>query len=226
MTHVKWPTSVATTVSFALRALALIAGVLQLIFGERGIGTLIILSVAAITVPQVATRGRVKSLPIEFELVFISMVILQLVIGETLDFYNNVPNYDKFVHFSLPFFIGLMSFTVAYTLHEIGSLSIPIVPLMFVIIFFTLGIGATWEIIEYTSDQYIDPLLPNISQLQGSLVESPHSDTMRDLVLDFFGGIFGAFLGLRYLHSTNKDVKSRVKVMVKELSTSLPKETK
>jgi hypothetical protein len=205
-------------ISLVLRGLALLAGIFQLIFGEKGIGLFIIISVAAITVPQVITKNRIKSLPIEFELIFIIMVWLQLIVGETLDFYNNVPYYDKFIHFSLPLFVGLISFILAYTLTQTGSLYISTVPLMIVIIFFTLGIGALWEIIEYTSDTFINPILPNLSQLQGSVVESAHDDTMKDLVLDFLGGIFGALLGLRYIRTKNKFMKPRAKEMIKEIT--------
>lgn len=217
--------SAAEKISLTLRIIAATAGIIQLVFGEKGIGFATLVLVAAITVPQVATRGNIKSLPIEFELIFVTMVILQLVVGETLDFYNNVPYYDKFVHFSIPFFVGFMGFIAAYTLDQTGKLSISTIVLTFIIIFFTLGVGALWEIIEYTSDQFIDPLLPSISQLQGSSVERPIDDTMRDLILDFLGGIFGAVLGLRFIRHAPRSTKrkARLRKLVKNLAVNFSK---
>lgn len=210
--------STSERLSFILRIIATIAGVYQLAFGEKGIGMMTLLSVAAITVPSVVTRGNIKSIPIQFELIFIIMVMIQLVIGETLDFYNNVPYYDKFVHFSLPFFIGFMSFIIAYTLDQTGKLSISTIPLLLILIFFTLGVGALWEIIEYTTDHFINPLIGRHSQLQGSVVESAIDDTMKDLILDMLGGIFGALLGLWYVLTKNKKNESQFKTMVSDIS--------
>lgn len=212
------PPTAVEKVSFVLRVIAIIAGVLQLLFGEKGIGIFTLLCVAAITVPSFVTRGKVKTIPIEFELIFIIMVLLQLVIGETLDFYNNVPNYDKFVHFSLPLFIGFMSFIIAYTLDQTNKLSMSPIMLVFVLVFFTLGVGAFWEILEYTSDRLLDPILPNLSQLQGNSVETAIHDTMQDLILDLIGGIFGALLGLWYILRKGRLKAPRFRKLVQDLS--------
>lgn len=207
-------------ISLVLRIIAVLAGVYQLVFGEKGIGFFTLLSVAAITVPAFVTRGRIKTIPLEFELIFVVMVLLQLVIGETLDFYDNVPNYDKFVHFSLPLFIGFMSFIVAYALDQANKLTVSPLLLLSVLVFFTLGVGATWEIIEYTSDQLLDPIFPNLHQLQGNSPESAIHDTMQDLILDFIGGIFGALLGLRYIIRKDRSKAPRFKKLARDLSNS------
>jgi uncharacterized membrane protein YjdF len=219
--HPFLPTTTVEKISFFLRVIAVATGVLQLVFGEKGIGLFTLLCVAAITVPSFVTRGKVKTIPIEFELMFIVMVLLQLVIGETLDFYNNVPNYDKFVHFSLPFFIGFMSFIIAYTLDQTNKLSLSPAMLMFVLVFFTLGVGAFWEILEYTSDRLLDPILPNLSQLQGNSVETAIHDTMQDLILDLIGGIFGAVLGLWYILRKDRLKAPRFRKLVRDLARDL-----
>jgi uncharacterized membrane protein YjdF len=207
--------------SLFLRVIAIVTGVLQLLFGEKGIGLFTLLCVAAITVPSFVTRGRVKTIPIEFELMFIVMIILQFVIGETLDFYNNVPNYDKFVHFSLPFFIGFMSFIVAYTLDQTNKQSLSPVFLMAVLVFFTLGVTALWEIVEYTSDRLLDPILPSLSQLQGNSVETAIHDTMQDLIMGLIGGIFGAMLGLWYILRKGRLKAPRFRKLIRDLTRDL-----
>lgn len=203
-----------------MRSIAVIAGIFQLLFGDKIIAISIFVSVAAISLPSLFSRGHIKSLPIEFELIFIFIVMLQFVIGETLGFYDLVPFYDRFVHFSLPLFIGFISFMIAYTLHETGNLNITTAPLMFVIVFITLGIGALWEIAEYLSDTLLHANLSWIQHLQGSVVETAHVDTMRDLVVDMLGGIVGALLGLRYINTRSSNLEARMRRLVNEISAS------
>lgn len=203
--------------SIMMRGIALFAGLAQLLFGNMIIGTFIILSVSAISLPSVFTHGTLRSLPIEFELIFITMVMLQFVIGETLNFYALLPYYDKFVHFSLPLFVGFLSFLTAYTLHELHALNISTVPLMLAIIFMTLGVGAFWEIIEYLSDALLQPNFVFVPHLQGNATESPIVDTMGDLIIDLIGGVIGALFGLRYISSKSSNVKARLVRLVKDI---------
>jgi hypothetical protein len=207
-----------------MRSIALFAGIMQLLFGDMIIGISILVTVSAISLPSFFTRGTLRSLPIEFELMFIAMVMLQFVIGETLHFYLLFPYYDKFVHFSLPLFVGFISFLVAYTLHQLKALNISTAPLMLAIIFMTLGVGAFWEILEFLSDAVLHPHFVFIPHLQGNGAENALADTMGDLIVDFLGGVIGALLGLRYIHSKSSNVKNRLLRLVKEIGTnfSLP----
>ena len=128
--------------------------------------------------------------------------------------------YDRFIHFSLPMFVGFISFLIAYTLHEMGAMRISTLPLMMAIVFMTLGVGAFWEILEYLSDTILHTHFSFIPHLQGSAVESAHVDTMRDLIVDFLGGIIGALLGLRYINSKSSNVKARLLRIVKEVGAN------
>lgn len=193
-----------------LRVIVLAAGVYQLI-REPLVGVAILLCLAAISFPTLVTRGKVKAIPLEFELILFVMVVLQLVIGETLNFYDNVPYFDKFVHFMLPFFLGFIATMFAYTLRATGALKAGIAPTMFVIFMTTLGIGAIWEIIEYLADVFLG------TYLQGSHTASPLVDTMNDLIVDTMGGVFGALLTLFFIRRDGKDKKSRLHGLVKEI---------
>lgn len=186
-----------------LRVISLAAGVYQLI-NEPLVGLAILLCLAAISFPAWLTRGRVKAIPLEFELILFAMVVLQLVIGETLNFYDNVHYFDKFVHFMLPFFLGFIATMFAYTLRATGALKVGLAPTMFVVFMTTLGIGAIWEIIEYLADVFLG------TYLQGSHTASPLVDTMNDLIVDTLGGVFGALLTLFFIRRDGKDKKSRL----------------
>lgn len=202
-----------------LRIISIVAALYQIFFGELVIGIYIVLATGAIMLPGFFTRNYIRSVPYELELIFSIMILLSLVIGETLDFYMLIPYYDKFIHFSLPFFVGLIAFLLAYTMYRTGNLRITNGPLIIIIVLITMGIGATWEIIEYVCDVFISPHLNNIfGQLQGSTTESPLVDTMNDLIFDMLGGMFGALLGLRYIESERKNKSSRLKELVNEIS--------
>ena len=207
-------------VAYLMRITSVLAGVYQVFFGELVIGIYILLAAAAITLPAVFTRGRIRSIPLELELVFFAMVILQFVIGETLDFYQLIPYYDKFVHLSLPFFIGLVGFFLAYALHLSGGLDIKSGPMVIIIVFLTMGIGAAWEIVEYLSDTFLSPIFPFFGNLQGTVHESPFLDTMHDLIADTIGGLFGALLGLRYISSDSPRIKLRLANLMKGIRAS------
>jgi hypothetical protein len=198
----------------------------QIFFGDLVIGLYIMLATAAIMLPGVFTRNHINSVPLQLELIFSIMVFLQLVIGETLGFYHLVPYYDKFIHFSLPFFIGLIGFLLAYTLYKTGGLRMTTLPLIVIIVLVTMGIGAMWEIIEYTSDTFLSPHATSLGRLQGNASESPLSDTMNDLIFDMMGGIFGAVLGLRYIRAESRNKNSRLSILVKEIVSSFSRKDK
>lgn len=193
-----------------LRAISIAAGVYQLI-NEPLVGVAILACVAAISFPSWITRNRVKAMPLEFELILFAMIVLQLVIGETLNFYDNVPYFDKFVHFMLPFFLGFIATMFAYTMRVTGALKASLVPTMFVVFMVTLGIGAVWEIIEYLADVFLG------TYLQGSHTASPLVDTMNDLIVDTLGGVFGALLTLVFIRRNGKDRESRLPGLVDEI---------
>lgn len=201
----------------ALRMTSIIGGVYDLIFGEPLVGIAILLCVAAISLPSILTRGRIKALPLEIELILFFMVVLQFVIGETLNFYDNVPYFDKLVHFTLPFFLGFLSFLFAFTMQATGNLRMSKVPMVIVLVLITLGIGALWEIVEYLSDVFLG------TYLQGSLTASPLVDTMNDLIADTLGGAFGALLGLRYMTRQAGEKDSRLSALTGELADDYAK---
>lgn len=213
----KRPHSRQLTLVILLRVVSLCAGVYQLILGEFVIGVYILLAMGALLLPKLFTRNHIRSVPLELEMIFSVMVLLALVLGETFNFYQLIPYYDKFIHFSLPLFTGFMGFLLAYTMHVSGGLHMRTVPLIVIIVLVTMGIGATWEIIEYLSDTLIAPHTNIFGHLQGSPTESRIDDTMFDLMFDMLGGIFGALLGLRYIESGRKNKNSRVPALIKEI---------
>ena len=86
------------------------------------VGLAILVALVLITVPSLITGGRIRSIPLDFEFILFIMVMLQLVIGETLNFYDNVNYYDKLVHFALPMLLGYITSILVYTMYVTGNL--------------------------------------------------------------------------------------------------------
>lgn len=103
-------------------------------------------------------------------------------------------------------------------MYRTGKLHTTTRMMMVLVFFLTLGIGAAWEIVEYSSDQIIYPRVEGWHKFQGSLTEDPLHDTMNDLIADAAGGILGIILALRYVTWANMHNKRRLGQLVKELS--------
>lgn len=207
-----------SNLSRVLELLILASGFYQLFFGEAGIGILILVSMAIILFPNVITRGLIPKIPFEIELILFVMVFLQLVIGEARDFYTNVPYFDKIVHFILPMFLGFISFLIFYTMQSTGNLKSSKLVTIILVVLITLGIGALWEIFEYSSDRWLYPNIEGWHHFQGNAQQSANDDTMTDLITDTLGGLFGAVLALWFTNKTKVSNKARLKEITSDLS--------
>jgi hypothetical protein len=214
-------------VAHVLQTLVLIVGISQFIFGESGIGLLIILSWAVITIPSFFTRKRILTIPLEIQFLLFVMVFLQFIVGEAWDFYTNgvFPHYDKFVHVLLPFMVAVISFIIAYTWYATGKLYASKKVMFLIIFLITLGVGALWEIFEYGSDELLYPVIPGWHHFQGSPTEDALHDTMNDLIADAIGGIAGGLLSIYYISRLEKKSNPRLKALVTEVSTELSRTT-
>mgnify|MGYP005836743833 CR=1 FL=1 len=199
-----------------LRIFLLIAGVYILIFGgangaERIFGLLILIALAIINAPAFFTRGRIRALPIEIELLLLAMVLFELVGGDALGLYVKLPHYDNFMHFMLPLYIALIGMMVVYTMYFYGKLKASYGVMAFVIIIMTIGFGAILEMGEYTYDTYLSdgPLgkITGNTQMQGSPTQDPLDDTMNDFFTDTAGGIVGAAIGVWLIRRNEKKGK-------------------
>ncbi|MBP7832676.1 MAG: hypothetical protein KA035_02795 [Candidatus Levybacteria bacterium] len=207
--------------AFVLEAIIFATAILQIVFNNWTVGALTLVALAAILFPKFLTRRIVVHIPLEVEILLFLMVILQLVVGESLGFYAHIPYYDKIVHYMLPFFVGVVSFLIYYTMYQTGRIKTSTTAAIFMIILITLGVGALWEIIEYFSDIFVYPYIPNWHHFQGNLVEDPWRDTMNDLVTDFLGGIFGSILCLWFLEKSRFKKGKRIHELTNEMEHGL-----
>jgi hypothetical protein len=196
-----------------LRIFLLVSGIYILIFGgangaERIFGLLILISLAIINAPAFLTRGKIRAIPVEIELILLAMVLFELVGGDALGLYVKLPHYDNFMHFMLPLFLALIGMMVVYTMYYYGKLQASYGVMAFIIVIMTIGFGAILEMGEYTYDTYLSqgPLgdITGNTQMQGSPTQDPLDDTMNDFFTDTAGGIVGAALGVWLIRRNEK----------------------
>ena len=196
-----------------MRTFLLIAGIYITLFGgvngtERIFGLLILVALVIIHTPALFTRGRIRAIPVEIELLFLLMVLFELVGGDALGLYVKLPHYDNFMHFMLPLYIALIGMMVVYTMYFYGKLKATIPAMAVLIVLVTIGFGGVLEMGEYTYDKYLShTVLGEITgntQMQGSPTQDPLDDTMNDLFTDTAGAIVGALIGVLLIRRAEK----------------------
>jgi hypothetical protein len=125
--------------------------------------------------------------------------VLALDFAAALDFYHLVLGFDKVLHTSFGV-LGCMIMFV-FMLH-VGGERLNSVALFAIIIMSVMGLGALWEIFEYTCDQLMGSnaqvWMPSDVSLsfEEYLAQngSPLTDTMWDLIVTFIGSIIFCLL--------------------------------
>ena len=196
-----------------MRIFLLIAGFYILLFGgingtERIFGLLILIALAIIHTPSFFTRGRIRAIPVEIELLILFMVLFELVGGDALGLYVSIPHYDNFMHFMLPLYIALIGMMVIYTMYFYGRLKASITAMAVLIVLVTIGFGGILEMGEYTYDKYLSKTvvgqITGNTQMQGSPTQDALDDTMNDLFTDTAGAIVGAVIGVWLIRRAEK----------------------
>lgn len=202
-----------------LRLLLLVSGIYQLIWGQHAYGLLILLVLALFVIPPMFVRKRIQHVPIELEIIVFLIVFFQYAIGEGSGLYDTVPYFDKVIHTFFPALMGLAGALIVYSLYYTEQLKITTKAAFIVIVLIALGIGAFWEIIEYTSDLILPQYVANYSPLQGNLVEDAHHDTMNDLIADTIGAVIGAIVGVVLIRRAQRGESGRLAKMSIEFTT-------
>jgi hypothetical protein len=204
-----------SNLAWGLKAIIILTALAQFARGQFmfGLGALVVAGIALI--PAISAKSRQVNFPVEIEIPLFLILVVHLTLGLLLDFYNRFDHYDKFIHYGNSVLIAYIGFLVVYAMYFTGRLKASPLMMGFVILAITLGVGAFWEIIEYSSDQLLYEKLASVQKQQGSPTMGGLDDTMWDLILDFGGGIVGAIFGALYVRWSKKTGRRRfVEVMV------------
>ncbi len=189
-----------------------ITSVLQVILLLEGIAALwegqwftALITAAIITVsliPRFLEQRYRVFIPAQLQLMAITFVFGALFLGEVHGYYTRFWWWDLLLHTTSGFLLGIVGFLLVYVLNEVEEIDVHMKP-GFVALFaflFALGIGALWEIFEFTMDALFS------MNMQKSMLgdDSGLTDTMFDLMVDALGALIIAVWGYRHLKSGRK----------------------
>lgn len=136
-------------------------------------------------------------IPPEFEFLATVFVFGSLFLGEVRGYYLKFWWWDILLHTASGFLLGIVGFLLVYVLNEKEEIRIDMTP-GFVALFafmFSLGMGALWEIFEFSMDSFFG------MNMQKPMLGDPSglTDTMWDLIVDAVGALIISLLGFSYL---------------------------
>lgn len=184
-----------------LKLLILVAIFVEFVYGEFLYGLWGLAAFGIIFLPIRFAKSAKTVLPVEFEIILLLILSLDVVFGRFLHLYDTLIYYDKIIHYHDSILIAFSGFLLIYSLYFTGRIKASPLLAGFVIVLVTVGFGGIWEIMEYAADSVF------ADGAQGSPVMDAIDDTMWDLICDFLGGIMGAVFGtvyIRYSHRTHR----------------------
>ncbi len=178
---------------------AVVAGV-----GQQWLTVALTLGILAITLfPLLMARRFRVVIPPEFELLAIAFIFASLFLGEVRGYYTRFWWWDIALHTSSGLLLGIVGFLLVYVLNETEEVDLHMRPgfVAFFAFLFAVGVGALWEIFEFSMDSLLGmnmqkPMLGDASGL---------TDTMWDLIVDALGALVIAVLGYGYLKAAREE---------------------
>lgn len=181
-------------VAWAMRAALLGMAIYRAISGEFLLVGYCLLALGALLAPSILARNNEVNVPVELEVVLLVLLFTDMVLGKWLGLYERIVYWDKVLHLGNSVLLGFLGFLLLFLLRTTGRLRASRVTAIVLTTWLTLGLGAAWEIGEFTMDRAFG------TRTQGSPTMPPLEDTMWDLILDAIGGLAGGVVAVAYLH--------------------------
>lgn len=197
--------------AWALRAAVLLTAIGHMLLGDVAYGAFCVAALAITMAPALLAWSSQVNLPLEIEFILLWLLVTDMTLGNLLGLYVTIPWFDKVLHLGNSVLLGLVAFLAVYVLHFTGRIRQHAVIDGLAILLVTLGLGALWEIGEYTTDVLLH------RATQGSPALSPLDDTMVDLMLDGAGGILAAVLGPLYMRRSKRS-RRRIETFAEAVS--------
>ncbi len=183
--------------SIILNATLLIGATTMFWFGQyqSAVETLLILMITVL--PVVLGNKFAVKIPHGFETLTVLFVFMSLFLGEVQSYYARFWWWDLVLHSGSAFIMGILGFLLVYVLNEKRELDINL-NRNFVALFafmFAVGIGALWEIFEFSVDQLFG----------SNMQKSGLVDTMWDLIVNVIGAFIISVLGWGYIKTREAD---------------------
>lgn len=155
-----------------------------------------------ILTPELLKRRLRVEIPSEVQIIAILFVFAALFLGEVRDYYERIWWWDEALHSTAGLLLGLLGFLTVHAMNAHRDFDRQVRP-SFVALFaflFSLGVGALWEIFEFTMDQTLGltmqtPMLGDPSGL---------TDTMWDLIIEAVTAAAISLAGWRYIKRSRR----------------------
>ncbi|HEY9032781.1 MAG TPA: hypothetical protein VIN71_02500 [Pseudomonadales bacterium] len=183
--------------------LVLLLEALAALWRGQWLTLLIALVILAITLLPVLLEKRFRLfIPPPFQLLTVAFVFASLFLGEVRGYYTRFWWWDIALHTSSGFLLGIVGFLLVHVLNEIEDTGVHMRPgfVAFFAFLFALGIGALWEIFEFTMDSLFG------MNMQKPMLGDPSglTDTMFDLVVDAIGALVISLYGYQHLKNRHR----------------------
>ncbi|MBN1792692.1 hypothetical protein JW826_03340 [Candidatus Woesearchaeota archaeon] len=150
--------------------------------------------------PQMFEKKYKIQIPDEFELGIIIFIYATLFLGEIMGYYRKYAWWDIVIHAGAGMALGFAGFMILYTLYHKNKIRTKPAWMSAFSFFFALGIGALWEIFEFTMDQSFGL----------NMQRSGLPDTMWDLIVDAGGALLTSAIGYYYFKKLRMPLFSRM----------------
>ncbi|MBE0486986.1 hypothetical protein [Marinobacter sp.] len=189
-------------VTLFLQLILLLEAVLA-VWGQRWFTAFLTGMIILITLfPILFERQFRIHIPPELQLAAIGFVFASLFLGEIHDYYNRFWWWDMALHTMSGFLLGILGFLLVHVMNETEKINVHLNPgfVAFFAFMFALGVGALWEIFEFTMDSVLG------TNMQKPMLGDPSglTDTMWDLIVDAIGALIISVLGWRYLKKADR----------------------
>ena len=152
------------------------------------------------------TRFKIE-VPWQLTTIIVIFCFSSLIMGDSLDLYGRIPWWDKLLHTESGLMLSILALWIIHVIMAENDKYIILNRyfLSLFLILFSLGLGACWEIIEYSYDSLMGTNTQQfMATTTGSIVSAEDvplcghealRDSMQDLILDFFGAFLVAIYG-------------------------------
>ena len=189
--------------AYALQTI-LIIGLIAEIWSQQWFNAVITTGIILLTFSPVLLEKKFHVyIPPEFVLLSITFVFASLFLGEVHGYYTRFWWWDIALHTGSGVLLGIVGFLLVYVLNETEKIGVYLKPgfVAFFAFLFAIGVGALWEIFEFSMDSIFG------MDMQKEMLGDPSglTDTMWDLIVDTLGALVISVLGYGYLKTAKNE---------------------
>lgn len=157
--------------------------------------------------PKMIEKKYSVDIPIEFEIIIVIFIYAAIFLGEVKKYYARFWWWDIMLHTISGIALGFIGFGILLVLYKTKKIQASPFTIALFSLSFGIGMGAFWEIFEFTMDQ-----LFNTNMQKNGL-----TDTMWDLIVDGIGALFASTIGYIYIKTGEIPIfKNLINKFIKE----------